>query len=436
MLRRPRMGMVPTASRESLEAASLQEEIARRYGLRPQDRWSRDLTRALAELGRRHGLPERKLGIALSTDPRLLRELAGRLTIEETFFFRFPEQLTAAVRHLGERWWQPPADDSLVWSAGCSTGEEPYSLAIGLRDAFGPLAQRCRILACDINADALARARAGIYGDWSFRGVAPGVRDRCFARLGTGRYRLLDSFRSAVQFEHLSVQELGSTLPDRSVDVALFRNVGVYLDERALERCYTTFARVLRHEGLLIQAATDPLPPPDRFVRGEGAPVGVFRLAARPTPHVSGVHRAEAPPAPRPVPRAPTPLLRPLDASTLADRGDLQEALAACGRVIEAAPGSPAGLVLRAQIHLAADRPGAAVDDLRRALFLDPHGRLTRYWYIIALQADRQSERAEGQVQELLRQLAHLPATEVLEDGVTEVGDLRLALTAIATSYR
>ncbi len=430
------MGIIPTASRESLEAASLREEIARRFGLRPQDRWSRDLTRALAELGQRHGLPERKLGAALSTDPRLFRELAGRLTIEETFFFRIPEQLAAAVRHLGARWWQPPAEDSLVWSAGCSTGEEPYSLAIGLREAFGPLAERCRILACDINADAIARARAGIYGDWSFRGGAASVRDRCFTRLRTGRYRLLDTFRNAVQFEHLSVQELGSTLPERSVDVVLFRNVGVYLEERALERCYATFARVLRRDGLLIQAATDPLPPLDRFAREEEAPVGVFRLAARPTPHVASVPRVEAPAPSPPVPRAPRPRLPPLDAAALADRGDLEKALAACSRMIETDPGSPAGLVLRAQIHLAADRPREAVDDLRRALFLDPDGRLTRYWYIIALQADRQGDRVEAQAQGLLRQLAHLPANEVLEDGVTEVGDLRMALTALVTSLR
>ncbi len=438
MLRRLPMGIAPSASIETVEVAPLQEEIARRFGLRPQERWGRDLALALAELGRRHGLQGRRLRLALTADPQLLRELAGRLTIEETFFFRFPEQLAAAVRHLGGRWREFPADDALVWSAGCSTGEEPYSLAIGLGEAFGPLARRCRILACDISADAIARARAGVYGDWSFRGVVPGLRERCFTRLETGRHRLHDAYRSAVQFEHRAVQELGATLTERSVDVVLFRNVGVYLDEPALARCHAAFARVLRQDGLLIQAVTDPSPPADRFTRGERDPVGVFRLAAGPTPHGSGVRRAEVVTPPRAIPRAPTSALPPpsVDALTLADRGDLEQALQACNRRIAADPRTPAGLVLRAQIHLAADRPSEAVDDLRRALFLDPERWLTRYWYVMALQAARQSERAEGQVRELLRQLSDRPAAEVLEDGVTEVGDLRAALTALAASYR
>ncbi|MBN2191347.1 MAG: hypothetical protein JW751_00905 [Polyangiaceae bacterium] len=421
-----------------MEAARLQQEIVRRFGLRPQERWDRDLVQAMAELGRRHGLDGRRLAAALSSDPRLMRELAGLLTIEETFFFRFPEQLAAAVRHVGERWWRSPAEGFVIWSAGCSTGEEPYSLAIGLHDAFGPLARRCRVLACDINADAIARAREGVYGNWSFRGVAPNLRDRCFAPVDGGRHRLLEPFRSLVEFQHLAVQELGGAIPERAVEVVLFRNVGVYLDEPALRQCYAAFARVLRQDGLLIQAATDPTPPTERFVRGEGMPVGAYQLAALQRPRrPPSIRPARLSSIPPPIPNSPASLRPPphIDALLLGDRGDLEQALQASNRVVTEDPTAPAGFVLRAQIYLAADRANEAVDDLRRALFLDPESWLTRYWYVLALRSADQTERAEGQLRDLLRQLAQRSTTEVLEDGVTQVGELRAALTAIAASY-
>lgn len=421
-----------------MQALRLKEQIASRFGLRPQERWEHELGPALAALARRHGLPERQLDRALAADPQLLRELAGLLTIEETFFFRFPEQLSAAVRHLGERWWCAPAEGFVVWSAGCSTGEEPYSLAIGLNDAFGPLAQRCRLVACDISADAIARARAAVYGSWSFRGVAPALRERCFVRVDGGRFRLHDVYRKAVQFAHLSVQEYAASLPERAVQVVLFRNVGVYLDAAALERCHEAFARVLRQDGLLIQAATDPTPPSSLFVRGEGLPVGLYqRPAAETVPAPPACPRPRPPSLPPPAPGRPASLCPPphVDALLLGDRGQLEQALAEADRVVRAEPASPAGLVLRAQIHLAAERAPEAVEDLRRALFLSPESWLTRYWYVLALRSAQQAERAEAQLRELTRQLARLPDTALLEDGVTEAGELRSALAALSAAY-
>jgi chemotaxis protein methyltransferase CheR len=409
-----------------MEVSRLHQEIARRYGLRPRDRWDHDLGKALAELARRRGLPTGRLEAALLSDPRLLRELAGLLTIEETFFFRFPEQVSAVVQHLGERWWRVPSQDLVVWSAGCSTGEEPYSIAIALHDTFGPLARRCRVLACDLNTDAIARARAGVYGDWSFRGGDAGLRDRCFERTFTGRYQLHPTFRRAVQFEHLSIQEVSAGLADASVEVILFRNVGVYLDAPALARCHAEFARILDPGGLLIQAATDPLPPADRFGQAEADPVGVFRKGSRARTYSFTPSTPSRPSSRPPAPRAGPDTLRPpphVEVLTLGDRGELERALNASNRVVEEDPSAPAGLVLRAQIHLAAGRAELAIDDLRRALFLAPDHWLTRYWYVVALRSADRADRAEGHIRDLLRELGARAETELLEDGITQVGE-------------
>ena len=86
-------------------------------------------------------------------------------------------------------------------------------------------------------------------------------------------------------------------------------------------------------------------------------------------------------------------------------------------------------------IHLAADRPMAAADDLRRAVFIAPQSWLARYWYILALRAVGSNERAEGQVRELARQLAQRPDGEILEDGTTRVGELREALATLEAFY-
>ena len=416
----------------------LERQITQRFGLRPQERWRRDLATALATLTRRHRLPAQRASAAIGADPRLLRELAGLLTIEETFFFRFPAQVDAALDHLGSRWWETPPPRFVLWSAGCSTGEEPYSLSIGVRDTFGPLANRCEVIACDINADAIARARTAEYGGWSFRGVPPALRDRCFVPLPDGRFRLMDSYRQAVRFEHLSIQEMAATLKDGSVEVVFFRNVGVYLDQAALARCFAVFQRVLSPTGLLIQAATDPTPPAQSFRRAEHLPVGVYRPAAAPDIQPLSVRSYRAGPSALPPPlEAPRSLHPPphIEAVVLGDRGQLDRALETADRAVSAHPSDPGGLLLRGQLHLAADRADAAVEDLRRVLFLSPESWVARYWYILALRATGSAERAEGQVRELARQLAERPDGEILEDGTTRVGELRDALATLEAFY-
>ena len=91
-------------------------------------------------------------------------------------------------------------------------------------------------------------------------------------------------------------------------------------------------------------------------------------------------------------------------------------------------------LVLRAQIHLAAERFESAAEDLRRAVFLAPQSWQARYWYVVALQASRR-QGLSAQIRELTRQLEERTDEEVLVDGVTRVGELKRALATFGALY-
>lgn len=451
---------------------TVQTAVTRKFGLRPRSSWDDDLPRAVSRVLAARGLRAEAASTSdlLFADPTLLRDLAGQLTVAETFFFRHKEQLEEAVNHVGSllRSGRPGAT---IWSAGCSTGEEAYSLLMMLTDAIGPLAQRVKIVACDINREALETARSALYGDWSLRGVHPELSRRHFTVEASGKYRVLPSYRGGVEFVHLSVLEMGQKLPAASVDVVVFRNVGVYLEPAANEACHSAFARVLQPDGVLIVAPTDPAPSGALFRRADRVTTSVYSPASHPAgpelrsqagqlppggartaaqrphrtaeqlPHVwaeallpltqrvvghQKVVRSELPrilePPSEPA-NAPRPSMGPKIAA-LGNSGRLQEALGLVEHLISSEPTSSKAWLLRAQLQLAASRTDAALDDLRRALFLDPEHRIARYWYAVVLRGLGRTGPALAQLRELERRLSGADGAAMLEDGHTTNSDL------------
>lgn len=167
----------------------------------------------------------------LAGDAAELQELVNLLTINETYFMREPEQIRLLVETLLPRMLSKADGRRLrVLSAGCSTGEEPYSLAIALRMQFGEAwIQRFELLAGDIDSVALARARCASYGEFSFRGCDELFKQSYFERIGR-EYRLRPCLRDAVQFHELNL--VGGEPPAwlQDFDAVLFRNVSIYFD--------------------------------------------------------------------------------------------------------------------------------------------------------------------------------------------------------------
>lgn len=199
--------------------------------------------------------------------------LEAEITIGETFFFRYAEQFTALrTTILPALIAARSAERGLrIWSAGCSTGAEPYSIAILIHELLGPALPdwRVSILGTDISQDALQTARAGVYGRWALRTLPPGERLRHFLpgppAAGAGRdgtYTLRPEFRRMVRFERRNLMDLldGRAPPPAEFDLVLCRNVLIYFEAEAVLGIVRALGRRLRPEGWLLLGHAEPNP--------------------------------------------------------------------------------------------------------------------------------------------------------------------------------
>jgi chemotaxis protein methyltransferase CheR len=191
---------------------------------------------------------------------RELRALAAMLTIGETYFFRSPEQFTVfsevALPRLLRR---QPNRPLRILSAGCATGEEPYTFAITLRELGVSAPRQVSILGLDLNPESIAKARRGSYSAWSMRATAPEYVEKYFRR-DRDQFVLDKNVRAMVRFEerNLALEDIGFWRP-QSFDVIFCRNVTMYLSARVLAELIARFARVLAPDGFLFLSHTEPL---------------------------------------------------------------------------------------------------------------------------------------------------------------------------------
>ncbi|MEI6314029.1 MAG: CheR family methyltransferase [Syntrophus sp. (in: bacteria)] len=200
--------------------------------------------------------------MAADTDSELWDYIVKKLTIGESYFFRHLEQINALRRNilpdLIARHW---TDRTLyLWSAGCATGEEPYTVAILLRELL-PDVERWKIviLATDINRQALARAAAGHYREWSLRDTEPQTREKYFAKKGDA-YTLDPAIRQMVTFAYLNLAEdkYPSTLNHTShLDLIMCRNVTIYLPQPVIQDIADRFHKCLSPGGWLMVAPSE-----------------------------------------------------------------------------------------------------------------------------------------------------------------------------------
>lgn len=179
--------------------------------------------------------------------------LAGELTVTETYFFRNIEQFDAFVERVlpdpaTQADWQGPLR---LLCAGCASGEEPYSLAMLVRERIGPLAGRVDITAADLNPNALDKARRGRYTQWSLRATPAEMRQRWFRAVGN-EYRVADEIRDAVRFEQRNIACDDPELwPADTYDVIFCRNVLMYFALTQAQALVARICRALRPGGFL-----------------------------------------------------------------------------------------------------------------------------------------------------------------------------------------
>ncbi len=204
------------------------------------------------------------LRVTPSSSP-LWDRLVAALTVGETYFFRNTPHFDALANevlptlltqreHLSRR--------IRIWSAGCATGEEPYSIAILLRELIPALESwNVLILATDINRDALRRAREGVYGPWSFRGVAKRIQDAYFRLNPNRQFVLADEIKRMVTFDYLNLaQDPYPALANNTnaMDIILCRNVTIYFTPQVTQRVLASFNNCLTDGGWLVPGAAEP----------------------------------------------------------------------------------------------------------------------------------------------------------------------------------
>ncbi|MBM7867479.1 hypothetical protein GTO89_13115 [Heliobacterium gestii] len=356
------------------------------------------------------------------------RQLIGVITVGETFFFRDRGQFALLRERILPSLLAKGTEKKTLrlWSAGCSTGEEAYSLAILVDTMIGGApGWTIDIIGTDINEEALTIARAGRYSEWALRATGPELRNGYFHMVDPGRRRrsgaiweVAPSIRSVVSFYRLNL--LDGLLPERftpalSTDLIICRNVFIYFQTEAIRRVLTAFFRCLNPGGFLLTGHGELLAletgpegiPFDSKVFPEGhiwqkpvspRPAGyrsTFSAVPRPvapqslppqpllTPRFPKQRAASQPPLQppaTPASKARTPDLTDLDASMdrardFADRREFAKAEECCRTVIAADALYPEVYYLLGLIRLEQGDCQAAHDFLQKALFLAPdHG--------------------------------------------------------------
>jgi len=232
----------------------------------PQKNWS-SLRRTLSRGAASHGF----ISVAefvkwiteISDHEKKIDILASLLTIGETFFFRDPKTFDGIEHFIIPDVIRSKSEIQKtfrIWSAGCSTGEEPYSLAIlCTRTLLSASNLQIQILATDINKESLKKAKIGFYKEWSFRGAPPWLKKDYFLKV-PGGYELNSTIRSMVEFRRLNLVAIdySSILNDFGpVDLILCRNTIMYFTAEVRKRIVENMLLWLNVGGWLILSPSE-----------------------------------------------------------------------------------------------------------------------------------------------------------------------------------
>jgi chemotaxis protein methyltransferase CheR len=239
------------------------EVITARFGLHFPKKRHRDLERGIVRAALDLGFSDPDVFIPLLVDEQLTKEqsdaLVSHLTIGETYFFREKNSFEALRMHI-----LPALLDSRqgvekrlrIWCAGCSTGEEPYSVAILLHRMIADLARwNITILATDINPASLRKGIRGEYSDWSFRDTPRWLKERYFTASGPGKYAISEAIRKMVTFAPFNLAQdpypaLSSNT--NAMDIIFCRNVLMYFAPEQATGAIERFRHSLLDGGWLI----------------------------------------------------------------------------------------------------------------------------------------------------------------------------------------
>lgn len=368
-----------------------------------------------------------------------LQELIELVVVPETWFFRDREAILAVARLAREKIVRSPLSNVRILSLPCSTGEEPYSIAMALIDAGVPAAQ-FRIDGIDICKRSLSIARRGIYGRNSFRGKLLDYRERHFTAHEATTSAMSEEVRRQVGFSHGNMLAADFLQHEAPYDFIFCRNVLIYFDRDIQAQAVKVLERLLSPDGCIFVGPAEAGLMLRPHVESIGVPLtfGFRRRTAsagnaKPHPVPTRASTAQTavwlpPPAPPGVRNKPVTALRNgspasidkapekmqgkihgkaqeellLRARACADRGELAEAGTLCEQHLRAAGPNAGAYYLQGLISDARHDTGAALQLYRKAIYLQPDHReaLLHLASLLAAQGDaagarRLQQRAE-----------------------------------------
>ncbi|MDN2678578.1 protein-glutamate O-methyltransferase CheR [Janthinobacterium sp. SUN211] len=329
--------------------------------------------------------------------PAEMTQLIELVVVPESWLFRDPQAFYATVELVQERWARGRA--TRILSIPCAGGEEPYSMAMALRDGGVPK-QAFSIDAYDLSPGCIERAQAGVYGRNAFRAQDVAFRERYFTHVADDAYRIIDSLREQVTFRQGNLLQFDTATYSRHYDVIFCRNLLIYFDKPTTRAAIHNLSALLADDGMLLAGYAEvpsfcqngfaPLQFRQAFAlkketAAPASPVQVAPLpAARPLRSVPPAPRraaAAAPAAataprtrpvsvPSPAPAAQADLLA--EARLLADRGQLREAGEKCHAHLARVPEAAEAYFMLGIINELAGKMDLADDYWRRCIYLQP----------------------------------------------------------------
>ena len=188
--------------------------------------------------------------------------LVDNLTTNETYFFRESPQLRAFSEEILPELRERLADrrSLRIWSAGCSTGEEPYTIAMLLFESGDWWRSwQVEILGSDINQRVLHTARKGVYKKSAHRVTSPEMLAKYFIEEDKGDYRIVDKVKELVSFSSLNLLDPLKTNLISNMDIIFCRNVIIYFDKEAKKKVIESFSSKLREGGYLLLGHSESL---------------------------------------------------------------------------------------------------------------------------------------------------------------------------------
>jgi chemotaxis protein methyltransferase CheR len=188
----------------------------------------------------------------LKSDKELLNEFINYLTINVSEFYRNPEQWEIMEKEIMPMLLERSSNPR-IWSSACSTGDEPYTLAMVMSNCM-PL-NKIKIIASDIDEGAIAKAKTGIYSKKSVSGLPDYFKTKYFT-IEDDLYKIKDSIKNCVEFRKVNL--LDNNYPN-NFDLILCRNVIIYFTNRAKDEIYRKFNKALKLGGVLFIGSTEQI---------------------------------------------------------------------------------------------------------------------------------------------------------------------------------